>query len=168
MLRRYEDAVRDRDPIYGVLLATRLNNDGRNKAAFTAPSVSGQSDVVLEAIAAAGIRADDISYVEAHATGTPVGDPIEIQGLNRAFRHWTSRRHFCAIGAVKTNIGHLSIAAGIAGLIKTALALQHRQIPPTLHFKKPNPEIDFEDSPFFVTVLSATTGRSAGVRGLRA
>ncbi|MDY6993814.1 MAG: acyltransferase domain-containing protein, partial [Pseudomonadota bacterium] len=117
---------------------------------YTAPSVKGQTEVILEAQAAADIHPDDISYIEAHGTGTPLGDPIEIQALTQAFRTSTQRQGYCALGSVKTNIGHADAAAGIAGLIKTVLALKQRQLPPSLHFNKPNPHIDFEQSPFFV------------------
>jgi myxalamid-type polyketide synthase MxaB len=150
VLRRYEDAVRDRDHIYALILSTRINNDGRRKAGFVAPSAAGQSEVIYEAIATAGVSAEDITFVEAHGTGTLVGDPIEMQALTQTYRRFTARKSFCAVGSVKTNIGHLSVAAGVAGLIKATLALQHREIPATLHFDAPNPAIDFANSPFYV------------------
>ena len=127
-----------------------VNNDGSNKASFAAPSVNGQAAVIARAHAHADVRPRDVSYVEAHGTGTPVGDPIEFTALTRAFRRGAGERWICAMGSVKTNIGHLDAAAGIAGLIKTVLALKHREIPATLHFEKANPEIDLEASPFYI------------------
>ncbi len=150
VLRRLADAQRDGDPILAVIKGSAINNDGAVKAAFTAPAVRGQAEVIAEALANAGVSAADISYVEAHGTATPLGDPIEIAALTQAFRETTDRRGYCAIGSVKTNIGHLDAAAGIAGLIKTVLALRHRELPASLHFEKPNPKIDFAQSPFVV------------------
>lgn len=150
VLKRLEDAIDDRDHIYAVIKGSALNNDGSLKAGFSAPNQDGQARVITDALAIAGVEPDTISYIEAHGTGTPLGDPIEVAALNQVFRGSTDKRHFCAIGSVKTNFGHLNTAAGIAGLIKTALALEHKQIPPSLHFKQPNPKIDFADSPFFV------------------
>ncbi|MBW4592783.1 MAG: SDR family oxidoreductase [Brasilonema angustatum HA4187-MV1] len=150
VLKRLKDALADGDCIHGVIKGSAVNNDGSLKAGFTAPSVERQADVIAEAIAAAGVEADTITYVETHGTGTPLGDPIEIKALTKAFRTSTQKRGFCAIGSVKTNVGHLDAAAGIAGLIKTILALKHKQIPPSLHFKEPNPQIDFANSPFYV------------------
>lgn len=150
VLKRLEDALTEGDHIYAVVKGSAVNNDGSRKAGYTAPSVDGQAEVIVEALANAGLDAGDISYIEAHGSGTPVGDPIEILALTKAFRHFTQRRGYCAIGSVKTNLGHLDAAAGMAGLIKAALALKHRQIPPSLHYAKPNPEIDFPSTPFFV------------------
>ncbi|MEA2602596.1 MAG: hypothetical protein QOF89_3588, partial [Acidobacteriota bacterium] len=150
LLKRLEDALADGDTIRAVIRGTAVNNDGCHKVGFTAPGVDGQTGVVAEALAAAGIDPDTVSLVEAHGTATPLGDPIEVEALTRAFRARTSRRGFCALGSVKSNLGHLDAAAGIAGLIKTVLALEHRQIPPSLHFETPNPQIDFAASPFFV------------------
>ena len=133
-----------------VILGTAINNDGSRKVGYLAPSVAGQAEVVAEALSVAGVEADSISYVETHGTGTLVGDPIEVSALTAAFRQSTDRRGYCAIGSVKSNIGHLDAAAGVAGFIKTVLALKHRQIPPSLNFSMPNPLIDFENSPFFV------------------
>src|SRR5262245_24156436 len=149
-LKRLTDALLDRDTIHAVIRGSAINNDGSLKVGYTAPSVDGQSAVIIEALAMAGVEADSISYIETHGTGTPLGDPIEVAALTKAFRMSASRNNFCAIGSVKTNIGHLDAAAGIAGLIKTALALKHRQLPPSLHFEQPNPQIDFADSPFYV------------------
>ncbi|WP_372009383.1 beta-ketoacyl synthase N-terminal-like domain-containing protein [Paenibacillus chitinolyticus] len=150
VLKRLEKAAEDGDFVYAVIRGSAVNNDGGLKAGFTAPSPEGQAEVIADAIAAAGVHPDTISYVEAHGTGTAVGDPIEVVGLTMAYRQWTDRSGFCAIGSVKTNIGHLDCAAGVAGLIKTVLALRHRQIPPSLHFHEQNPQIDFVNSPFFV------------------
>ncbi len=137
--------------IHAVIKGSAINNDGAGKVGFTAPSVDGQAEVIAQALTMAGVDPETIGYVEAHGTGTPLGDPIEIAGLTRAFRAaGASRRGFCALGSVKTNIGHLDSAAGVAGLIKTVLALEHGEIPPSLHFESPNPQIDFAGSPFFV------------------
>lgn len=150
VLRRLEDALASGDHIRAVILGSAINNDGELKVGYTAPSVVGQASVIAEAMAAADVAADSISYVEAHGTGTKMGDPIEIRALTKAYRAHTQACGYCAIGSVKTNIGHLSGAAGISGFIKTVLALENRQIPPSLHFTQPNPEIDFAASPFFV------------------
>src|SRR5882757_6929162 len=156
VLRRLADALSDGDTIHAVIRGSAVNNDGSEKAGYTAPSVNSQADVVVEALANAGVEADSVSYIEAHGSGTPVGDPIELRALTKAFRASTRRSGFCAIGSVKTNVGHLDAAAGMAGLIKTVLALQHRQIPASLNYSRPNPEIDFTSTPFFVnTKLSA-------------
>jgi acyl transferase domain-containing protein len=150
VLRRLADAIRDGDTIHGVIKGSAVNNDGSEKAGYTAPSVKSQADAVIEALANAGVRADDISYIETHGSGTPLGDSIEIRALTRAFRAETHRSAYCAIGSVKTNVGHLDAAAGMAGLIKTVLALQHRMIPPSLHFIEAGPDLGLTDSPFFV------------------
>lgn len=150
LLKRLDEALADGDTIHAVIRGSAVNNDGADKVGYTAPSIKGQTEVILEAQAAAGIHPDEISYIEAHGTGTLLGDPIEIQALTQAFRANTQRQGYCAVGSVKTNIGHPDIAAGIAGLIKTVLALKHRQLPPNLHFERPNPHIDFAKSPFFV------------------
>lgn len=150
LLKRLSDAKRDRDPIYAVICGSAVNNDGKNKIGFTAPGYLGQSQVIQKAIENAGISAEKISFVEAHGTGTKLGDPIEIAALTDVFRKYTDKTQFCAVGSVKSNIGHLNIAAGIAGFIKTVLAIKNRKIPATLHFSEENPEIDFKSSPFFV------------------
>ena len=149
VLRRLEDALTDGDAIRAVILGSAINNDGADKAGYTAPSASGQASAIAEALSLAGIGADSIQYIETHGTGTQVGDPIEIEALSRAFGS-SGRKHSCALGSVKTNIGHLDEAAGVAGLMKAVLALEHGHIPPTLHFESPNPEIDFQNGPFFV------------------
>lgn len=149
-LKRLADAVADGDRIYAVIKGAALNNDGSNKVSFTAPSVEGHTEVIALAQALAGVEPRSIGYVEAHGTATPLGDPIEIAGLTQAFRAGTDARGFCALGSVKSNIGHLDAAAGVAGLIKTALVLHHGRIPASLHFTAPNPKLELPDSPFFV------------------
>jgi len=168
VLKRLVDAVRDGDTIHAVVKGTAINNDGAARAGYTAPSVEGQAAVIEEALVMADVDADTIGYVETHGTGTRLGDPIEIAALTRAFRKYTDRVGFCPIGSVKTNIGHLEPAAGVAGIIKTVLALQHKLIPPSPNFVRPNPQIDFANSPFYVnTKLSewraSSTPRRAGV-----
>lgn len=150
VLKRLEDAVADGDRIYAVIKGAALNNDGSQRAGFGAPGIEGQSEAIALAQDIAGFHPDTLSYIEAHGTATPIGDPIEIASLTKAFRRKTARKQFCAIGSVKTNIGHLDAAAGTAGLIKASLSLFHRQLPPSLHFTQPNPKLDLENSPFFV------------------
>jgi amino acid adenylation domain-containing protein len=150
LLKRLADARADGDQIYALIRGGAINNDGGTKASFMAPSSEGQSAVIAMAHMNAGVEARSISYVEAHGTATPIGDPIELEGLIKAFRHGTGDIGFCRLGSVKSNVGHLVIAAGATGLIKTALALAERRIPPTLHFRTPNPAIDFSGSPFVV------------------
>jgi acyl transferase domain-containing protein len=150
VLKRASEALQDGDHIYALIKGSAINNDGRRKVGYTAPSVEGQSEVIANALAMAGVDAGTIGFVEAHGTGTTLGDPIEVESITRAFRRHTQRRQFCALGSVKTNIGHLDNAAGISGLIKAALALKHKTIPPSLHFERPNPAIDLANSPFFV------------------
>ncbi len=149
VLKRLADALADGDTVRAVILGSAVNNDGARKVGYTAPSVEGQSRVISEALGVAGVDPETVSYVEAHGTGTILGDPIEIQALTRAFRG-VSRTGFCALGSVKTNLGHLDTAAGVAGLIKTVLALEHGEIPPSLGFASPNPRIDFASSPVYV------------------
>ncbi len=148
VLKSLEDAIADRDYIHAVIKSTAINNDGISKVGFSAPSVEGQAGVIKAALLMAEVEPESISYIEAHGTGTTLGDPVEVEALKLAFN--TSRKGFCGIGSVKTNIGHLDAAAGAAGFIKTVLTLKHRQIPPSLHFKIPNPKIDLENSPFYV------------------
>ncbi|MFP5288783.1 MAG: beta-ketoacyl synthase N-terminal-like domain-containing protein, partial [Thermoanaerobaculia bacterium] len=149
VLKRLEDAEADGDTIHAVIRGSAINNDGSGKAGFTAPSVEGQAEAIREAHRAAGIDPASIGYVEAHGTGTPMGDPIEAAALIQAFGE-TPKKEFCALGSIKTNIGHLDAAAGVAGLIKTVLALENRTIPASLHFERPNPAIPFDGSPFYV------------------
>ena len=150
VLKRLEDALAAGDRIRAVVRGSAVNNDGRRKVGFAAPSSAGQAEVVLAAQAQAMVTADTIGLVEAHGTATRLGDPVEVSALTEAFRQSTDRRGYCALGSVKTNIGHLGAAAGIAGLIKAILALEHRQLPPSLHFTEPNPLIDFAAGPFTV------------------
>ena len=171
LLKRLEDALGDGDHIYAVIRGCGLTNDGSGKAGFTAPSVDAQAAAIEMALNEAGVDADTIGYVECHGTATPLGDPIEIAALTKAFRQTTTERQFCAVGSVKSNMGHLDAAAGVAGLIKTALALEHGVLPPTLHYKSPNPHIDFAASPFFVNAalkewLPGPEPRRAGVSAL--
>lgn len=168
VLKRLEDAVADGDCIHAVIKGFAINNDGSFKAGYTAPSVGGQAEAIAQALALAEIDPETVTYIEAHGTGTPLGDPIEIAALTQAFRASTQKKGFCAIGSVKTNIGHLDTAAGVTGLIKTVLALNHKLLPPSLHFEAPNPKIDFANSPFYVNTALQTwktngSPRRAGV-----
>ena len=150
LLKRLDDAVADGDQVLAVIRGFALNNDGSDKAGYTAPSVEGQAQVIARAQKMAGVRADSITYVEAHGTGTPLGDPIEVAALTKAFRSTTDEKNFCSLGTAKGNVGHLDVAAGATGLIKTVLQIQHRTIPGLKHFSKPNPHLDLTNSPFFV------------------
>ncbi|HEX6042688.1 non-ribosomal peptide synthase/polyketide synthase, partial [Longimicrobium sp.] len=149
VLKRLDDALADGDTIHAVIRGTAINNDGAAKVGFTAPSIEGQAGVIADALAVADVDPHTIAYVEAHGSGTELGDPIEVAALTQAFGA-TERTQFCAIGSVKTNIGHLDTAAGTAGLIKTTLAVAHGEIPPSLNYSEPNPRIDFVSSPFYV------------------
>jgi len=171
VLKRLSDAINDGDHIYAVIRGTAINNDGSNKMSFTAPSVDAQAQVIEMAQASADIDPETITYIETHGTGTPVGDPIEFEALTQAFRVQTQKKNFCALGSIKSNIGHLDAAAGVAGLIKTALMLQNKMIPPTLHFQQPNPKIDLSNSPFYINNKLINWGknslpRRAGVTSL--
>ena len=148
VLKLLKDAIANRDYIHAIIKGSAINNDGLRKVGYTAPSIEGQAEVIRTAHLVADVEPNSISYVETHGTGTILGDPVEIEGLKLAFN--TNKKRFCKIGSVKTNIGHLDIAAGIAGLIKTVLMLKHKLIPPSINFKTPNPKIDFENSPFSV------------------
>ncbi|HYE53805.1 MAG TPA: amino acid adenylation domain-containing protein [Chitinophagaceae bacterium] len=148
VLKMLKNALKDGDHIWAIIKGSGSNNDGNNKVGYTAPSIDGQSEAIMMAHKWAKVEPSGISYVEAHGTATRLGDPIEVEALNRVFGK--SDEKYCALGSVKSNIGHLDSAAGAAGLIKTVLALKHRQIPPSLHFNTPNPEIKFKDSPFYV------------------
>src|SRR5581483_8474834 len=150
LLKRLSDAIADGDSILAVIKGFAVNNDGADKIGYAAPSVNAQAEAIAMAQSMAGVHPDTVSYIEAHGTATPLGDPIEVAALTSAFRRGGSTRNeFCALGTGKTHIGHLDIAAGATGLIKTVLQLQHEAIPPLLHFKSPNPKIDFQNSPFF-------------------
>ncbi|BAY65327.1 beta-ketoacyl synthase [Calothrix brevissima NIES-22] len=171
LLKRLSEALADGDRIYAVIKGCAINNDGSLKVGYTAPSVNGQAQVIAEAMMLAAVEPETINYIEAHGTGTTLGDPIEIAALSQVFRSSTQKKGFCAIGSVKTNIGHLDAAAGVAGLIKTVLSLKHKQIPPSLNFNQPNPQIDFANSPFEVNTKlrewkSGNTPRRAGVSSL--
>ncbi len=148
VLKRLEEALHDNDNIYAVIKGAAINNDGNVKAGYTAPSINGQVEVILMAMAMAECEAEEISYIETHGTGTNLGDPIEIKALTQAYRQFTKKNNFCTIGSLKPNIGHLDIASGIAGLIKTILVLKNQKIPPLLHFKNANPELSLKNSPF--------------------
>ncbi|AKT36703.1 hybrid non-ribosomal peptide synthetase/type I polyketide synthase [Chondromyces crocatus] len=167
-LKRLEDALADGDTIHAVIRGSAIGNDGASKNNFPAPSADGQIDVISRAQKAAGVDADSVGFVEAHGTATALGDLIEVSALTRAFRRHTDRRNYCALGSLKGNIGHTGATAGVAGLIKAALSLQHGVIPPTLHFDRPNPNLDLDTSPFYVNSEarpwpSGTTPRRAGV-----
>lgn len=168
LMKRMEEALNDGDHIYAVIKGSAVNNDGSLKVGYTAPSIEGQAEVIGMAQAIAGVESETITYVETHGTGTDMGDPIEVAALTQAFRQSTERNGFCAIGSVKTNIGHLDSSAGVAGLIKAVLALKHGMIPPSLNCQRPNPKIDFANSPFYVNSRLAQwktngTPRRAGV-----
>ena len=162
LLKRLADALADGDHIYALIKGSAINNDGASKVGFTAPSVDGQAAVISAAQEAAGVDARSISYVECHGTATPLGDPIEIAALSQAFRLHTADRQFCAVGSAKPNVGHLDAAAGVTGLIKAALSLHHRVLPGTLHYRAPNPAIDFKSSPFFVDAETRPWRQEAG------
>jgi acyl transferase domain-containing protein/thioesterase domain-containing protein len=172
VLRRLADAIADGDHIHAVIKGSAINNDGSGKVGYLAPSVDGQAQSISEALAIANLGAETISYIETHGTGTPVGDPIEVAALTQVFREHTDAQQFCGIGSVKTNIGHTDTAAGVASFIKVALALQHQELPPTLHFQKGNPACEFETSPFYVNAALTpwtpppNTPRRAGVSSL--
>jgi amino acid adenylation domain-containing protein len=168
VLKRLADAIAQRDTIWAVIRGVGVNNDGADKASFTAPSVSGQATAIGLALASAGVDADSIGYVEAHGTGTALGDPIEVEALTRAFRAQSQHSQYCWLGSLKGNIGHLVAGAGVTGLIKATLALHHQSIPPSLHFRQANAEIDIGASPFKVADRNidwpmGITPRRAGV-----
>ncbi|MGH1386779.1 SDR family NAD(P)-dependent oxidoreductase [Kordia sp.] len=165
VLKRMEDAIRDKDHVYAVIRGTATNNDGKEKAGYTAPSVDGQANCIKLAQKFGNVPHDSISYIEAHGTATRLGDPIEISALNQAFENDTN--HTCAIGSLKSNLGHLDVAAGVAGLMKASLALKNKQIPASLHFTTPNPLIDFDAGPFKVNT-ALTNWKRAEDQPLRA
>ena len=164
VLKRLQDAIDDGDTIISVIRGSAINNDGSQKVGYLAPSVDGQARAVSEALAIAGVPADSISFIETHGTGTAVGDPIEVAALRQAYAPLTERTHFVALGSVKANIGHLGEAAGMAGFIKTSLALQQAELPPCINYTAPNPEIDFESGPFYVNTHRAPWPRTAAPR----
>ena len=168
VLKRLEDALADRDDIYAVVMASAINNDGARRVGYTAPGEYGQTAVIAEAISLAGISPRDIGYVETHGTGTAIGDPIEFAALKKVFGRSTSDRNFCALGAVKANIGHADAAAGIASLIKAAMAVKTGVIPPNPLFTEANPAISLQDSPFYINTgltgwKDSSAPRAAGV-----
>jgi phthiocerol/phenolphthiocerol synthesis type-I polyketide synthase E len=148
VLKRLENAIADEDHIYALVKGSAINNDGIRKVAFTAPSIEGQAEAIITAQELADMEPESITYIETHGTGTELGDPVEIEALKLAFN--TNKKNYCAIGSVKTNLGHLDITAGVAGFIKVVLALYNRLLPPSLHFESANPKIDFDNSPFYV------------------
>ncbi|MGJ7611901.1 MULTISPECIES: SDR family NAD(P)-dependent oxidoreductase [unclassified Variovorax] len=166
VLKRLDDALRDGDTIHAVIKGSAANNDGADKVGFTAPSVNGQAEVIRAAQLIAGVSAESIGYIEAHGTGTVLGDPIELAALTQAFQSASGGTKHCAIGSVKTNIGHLDAAAGVTGLIKTVMALKHKTLPASLHFERSNPQIDFAGGPFYVN--AATKPWPAGAMPRRA
>ncbi len=168
VLKRAAEAIADGDAIQAFIKGSAVNNDGSLKVGYTAPSVEGQAEVISDALAMAGVEADTMSYVETHGTATSLGDPIEVAALTKAYRASTEKKGFCAIGSVKTNIGHLDAAAGVAGFIKTVLALKYKELPPSLNFLEPNSKLDLANSPFYVNDTLADwpsngTLRRAGV-----
>ncbi|MFT3925001.1 MAG: amino acid adenylation domain-containing protein [Myxococcales bacterium] len=164
VLKRLSDAQADGDHIHAVIRGAATNNDGAHKMSFSAPTVEGQAEVIAQAQTVAGVDAASIGYVEAHGTATPLGDPIEVEALTQAFRRSTDKRNFCGIGSVKSNLGHLTAASGATGLIKAALSLEHEHIPKSLHFERPNPGIDFANSPFYVMAEPKAWPRGAVAR----
>jgi len=162
VLKRAEAALADGDRIYALIRGSAVNNDGGGKVGFTAPAIAGQAEVITLAHQVSGVGPDEISYVEAHATGTELGDPVEVAALTEAFRRGTDRTGYCALGSVKPNIGHLDAAAGVAGLLKAVLALDNELIPPTIEFERPNPHIPFAESPFFVATEPTPWPREDG------
>ncbi|WP_316528609.1 non-ribosomal peptide synthetase/type I polyketide synthase [Kitasatospora brasiliensis] len=171
LLKRLDRALADGDTVHGVILGSAVNNDGGRKVGYTAPSVDGQAAVIGRALDLAGVPADSIGYIEAHGTGTPLGDPIEFRALTQAFRARTEAAEFCSLGSVKPNIGHLDTCAGMAGLIKALLVLRHGTIPPLVNFERPNPALELDDSPFRLAAErrdwpQGPTPRRAGVSAL--
>ena len=164
VLRRLEDALDDGDTVYAIVRGSAINNDGARKVGYLAPGVEGQAGVLAEALELSGVKADEVSYIEAHGTGTLVGDPIEFEALNQVYKDATGNRHYCRVGSVKSNIGHLGEAAGVAAIIKVVQSLQHRQLPATLNYQSPNPDIELQDSPF---VINDALTDWAGINGRR-
>ncbi|GMQ62976.1 amino acid adenylation domain-containing protein [Vallitalea maricola] len=150
VLKRLNDAIEDGDTVHAVIKSSAINNDGADRVGYTAPGVNGQCSVISEALEVAQIHPDSIGYVEAHGSGTPMGDAIEIEAITQAYSYYTDRKGYCALGSVKSNIGHLEMASGVTGLIKAALCVRDGVIPPSLHFQEPNPDTDWQNSPFYV------------------
>ncbi len=170
LLKRLDDAIADRDEIHAVIIGSAVNNDGFNKVNYLAPSVDGQSAAISEAIEIAEIERDSVGYIECHGTGTKIGDPIEVAALTQAYGLNNSRKQYCAIGSVKSNIGHTDTAAGVLGLIKSVMSIKSAKIAPTAHYQSPNAEIDFQNSPFYVcnqlTEWQVDGPRRAGISSL--
>jgi len=164
VLKRLATALSDGDTIHAVIKGSAINNDGSQKVGFTAPGIEGQAEVIADALAMAEVQAEQIAYIETHGTGTTIGDPIELAALTRVYRAYTDRTQFCALGSLKTTMGHLDSAAGVASLIKTVLALTHGELPPHLHFEQPNPVIDFAHSPFYVNTRLSPWPQQPGQR----
>lgn len=164
VLKRLDDAIADGDTIHAVIRGAAINNDGGAKAGYTAPSIEGQAEVIATAMALAGVDARSIGYIEAHGTGTPLGDPIEISALTKVFRESTSDVGFCRIGSLKANLGHLDAAAGVAGLIKAVMVLRRREFPPLVNFRRPNPQLQLEDSPFLASAAASPWESVSGPR----
>ena len=162
VLKRLQNALTDGDYIYAVVKGSAINNDGRRKVAYSAPSIEGQAEVIRRALRNSRVEPESIGYVETHGTGTDLGDPVEMAALKLAFN--TEKTGYCAVGSVKSNFGHLDAAAGVTGFIKAVLALYHGIIPPSLHFETPNPEVDFENSPFYVNTVLKEWSRREGNR----
>lgn len=158
VLKRLSEAIKDNDNIYAVIKGSAINNDGRNKVGYTAPSIQGQTDVLKSSLRMSFLKPDDISYIETHGTATNLGDPIEFEALKAVFKN--KGQKYCNLGSVKANIGHLDCAAGVASFIKTALVLKNRVIPPQINFQKPNPKCDFENSPFQISTQAITLSKA--------
>jgi phthiocerol/phenolphthiocerol synthesis type-I polyketide synthase E len=163
-LRRLDDAIADRDTILAVIKGTAVNNDGADKASYSAPRVASQTAAVIDALSVGGTGASSLSYIEAHGTGTRLGDPIEVQALSRALRPYSRSSQFCWLGSVKANVGHLDAAAGVTGVIKCVLAMRHGCIPPNPHFRVPNPELELARSPFKISDRLELWPRAAAPR----
>ncbi|MCY8131929.1 type I polyketide synthase, partial [Bacillus spizizenii] len=163
LLKKAVDAVKDGDHIYAIMRGIGINNDGADKAGFYAPSVKGQTEVIQHVLDQTNVHPETVSYIEAHGTGTKLGDPIELSALNKVYKQYTDKTQFCGIGSVKTNIGHLDTAAGLAGCIKVAMSLYHNELAPTINCTEPNPNINFESSPFYVVRERKPLEKRAGV-----
>ncbi len=159
-LKRFQEALNDGDHIHAIIRGSAMNNDGNQRVSYTAPGLEGQASVIASAMSYAGVHPETIAYIEANGSSTVLGDAIELAAMSRAFATKTRKKQFCGIGSLKSNVGHLDRASGVAGLIKTALALNHRQLPPHIHYEQPNPEIDLGDSPFYINTNLAPWPRS--------
>ena len=164
VIKKLTEAIADQKQVHGLIRSSAINNDGQDKIGFTAPGIAGQSTAIMDAYRRGEIDPSTVSYIECHGTGTPIGDPVELAGLTAAFKSFTDKKQFCAIGSVKTNVGHLDAGACVTGIIKTILAMKHEQLPASLHFNKPNPQINFKDSPFYVNAKLTDWKRGANPR----